>query len=124
MAAITTTTLLPTISHGTATGNYDGSSQSFNSDKVKGDGYYGFADGVHTVQTRTTAFIGTIKIQATLATNPASTDWVDIATVITGDGSTAITNGYLNNFTGNYVWIRVAVSSFTAGTINTIILGH
>jgi len=30
----------------------------------------------------------------------------------------------LNNFTGNYVWIRVAVSSFTAGTINTIILGH
>ena len=23
----------------------------FNSDKVKGDGYYGFSDGVHTVQT-------------------------------------------------------------------------
>ena len=24
--------------------------QVFNGDKVKGDGYYGFSDGVHTVQ--------------------------------------------------------------------------
>jgi hypothetical protein len=124
MAAITTTTLLPTISHGTATGNYDGSSQSFNSDKVKGDGYYGFADGVHTVQTRVTSLIATVKLQATLATTPADADWVDIETIVNGDGSTAITQGYLTNFTGNYVWIRVAVTNFTAGTINTVVLGH
>ena len=124
MAAITTTTLLATTSHGTSTGNYDGSATAFNSDKVKGDGYYGFADGVHTLQTRITAFIGTIKIQASLATTPADADYVDIATIVTGDGSSAITQGYLTNFTGNYVWIRVAVSDFTSGTINTILLGH
>ena len=124
MAAITTTTLLATTSFGTSTGNYDGSSSSFNSDKVKGDGYYGFADGVHTVQTRVTSLVATVKLQATLATTPADTDWVDIETVVNGDGSTAITQGYLTNFTGNYVWIRVAVTNFTAGTINTIILGH
>ena len=124
MAAITTTTLLATTSFGTSTGNYDGSATSFNSDKVKGDGYYGFADGVHTVQTRVTSLIATVKIQATLATTPADTDWVDIETVVNGDGSTAITQGYLTNFTGNYVWIRIAVTNFTAGTINTIILGH
>ncbi len=124
MAAITTTTLLATTSFGTSTGNYDGSASSFNSDKVKGDGYYGFADGVHTIQTRVTSLIATVKVQASLATTPVDADYVDIATIVNGDGSTAITDGYLTNFTGNYVWIRVAVTNFTAGTINTVVLGH
>jgi|TARA_B110000211_G_C14081707_1_gene554860 hypothetical protein len=125
MAALTTTTLLATTTYGTATGNYDGSTTSFQSDYVKGDGYYGFADGIHTIQTRVTSLIATVTIQATLATTPStSTDWVDIATVINGDGSSAITGGYLNNFTGNYVWIRIAVTNFSSGTINTVILGH
>ena len=124
MAAITTTTLLATTTVGSETGNYDGSATSFNSDKVKGDGYYGFADGVHTVQSRVTALIATVKLQATLATTPTDADWVDIETIVNGDGSTAITNGYLTNFTGNYVWIRVAVTNFTSGTINTVLLGH
>jgi len=51
--------------------------------------------------------------------------WVDISgAAITGDGSTAVTSSYLWNFTGNYVWVRVAVSAFTAGTINTVLLAH
>jgi len=124
MTATTTVTLIPTTTFGTATGNYDGSSSSFNSDKVKGDGYYGFADGVHTIQTRVTSLVATVKIQATLATDPASTDWVDISSVVTSDGSTAVTNSYFTNFTGNYTWIRIAVSDFTAGTINNIYLAH
>ena len=124
MSATTTITLLTTTSHGTAVGNYDGSSESFNSDKVKGDGYYGFADGVHTVQTRVTNFVGTIKVQATLATAPTSTGWSDISTIITSDGSTAVTNGYMTNFTGNYVWVRISVSSFTSGTINVVQMAH
>ena len=71
-----------------------------------------------------TALIATVKLQATLATTPTDADWVDIETVVNGDGSTAITNGYLTNFTGNYVWIRIAVTNFSSGTINTVILGH
>ena len=35
-----------------------------------GDGYYGRADGVHTVQATYTDFVGTITIQGTLATTP------------------------------------------------------
>jgi len=124
MPATTSTTLLPTIAFGTSTGNYDGSSATFNSDKVKGDGYYGFSDGVHTVQTRVTGLIGTVKIQGSLRKDPAATDFVDIATVVTSDGSTAITNSFFNNFTGNFVWIRIAVSDFTAGTINNIYMAH
>ena len=124
MPATPTVTLLTTTTFGTSAGNYDGSSATFDSDKVKGDGYYGFADGVHTIQTRVTSLIATVKIQGTLATDPASTDWVDVATIITSDGSSAITNSYFNNFTGNYTWLRIAVSAFTAGTINSIYLAH
>ena len=124
MPATSSVTLLPTTTFGTSAGNYDGVSAAFNSDKVKGDGYYGFSDGVHTVQTRVTALVGTVKIQGTLVKDPASTDWVDIASVVTSDGSTAITNSYFNNFTGNFVWIRIAVSDFTAGSINNIFMAH
>ena len=124
MPATTSTTLLATTTFGTSAGNYDGSSLAFNADKVKGDGFYGFSDGVPTVQTRVTALVGTVKIQGTLVKDPASTDWVDIASVVTSDGSTAITNSYFNNFTGNFVWIRIAVSDFTAGSINNIYMAH
>ena len=44
--------------------------------------------------------------------------------VYVGDGSTATTNSFLNNFTGNFVWIRVSVTEFTAGTINNIFMAH
>ena len=124
MPATTSVTLIPTTTFGSSAGNYDGSSASFNGDKVKGDGYYGFSDGVHTVQTRVTSLVGTIKIQGSLKKDPSDTDWVDVVTVNDSDGSTAITNSFLNNFTGNFVWIRVAVSSFTAGTINNIFMAH
>lgn len=124
MPATTSVTLIPTTTFGSSAGNYDGSSASFNGDKVKGDGYYGFSDGVHTVQTRVTSLVGTVKIQGSLKKDPADTDWVDVVTVNDSDGSTAITNSFLNNFTGNFVWIRVAVSSFTAGTINNIFMAH
>jgi len=124
LPATTSVTLLPTTAFGSASGNYDGSAAAFNSDKVKGDGYYGFSDGVHTVQTRVTSLVGTIKIQGTLVKDPADTDFVDIVTVNESDGSTAVTNSFLNNFTGNFVWIRIAVSAFTAGSINNIFMAH
>ena len=124
MPATTSVTLLPTTAFGSASGNYDGSAAAFNSDKVKGDGYYGFSDGVHTIQTRVTSLVGTIKIQGTLVKDPANTDWVDVVTVLTSDGSSEITDSYLNNFTGNFVWIRVAVTAFTAGSINNIFMAH
>ena len=62
MPATTSVTLLPTTTFGTEAGNYDGTSAAFNGDKVKGDGYYGFSDGVHTTQTRVTSLVGTVKI--------------------------------------------------------------
>ena len=125
MTATTTITMIPSTSFGSAMGNYDGTSTSFESDNSKGDGYYGFSDGVHTAQVRVTGFPGTVKFQGSLATTPTSTDWVDIAgAALAGDGSSLITNSYIYNFTGNYVWIRASITNFTAGSINTILLSH
>jgi hypothetical protein len=85
----------------------------------KGDGYYGWGDGVHTVSFETTGFVGTITIQASLETLPDNTDWFNVngATCSVGTGVTII------NFTGNFVWVR-AVATYTAGTINRVLFNH
>ena len=44
----------------------DSTTVTVTGDKYKGDGYYGRADGVHTVQYNFTDLIGTITIQASL----------------------------------------------------------
>jgi hypothetical protein len=87
-------------------------------DKVKGDGYYKGGDGLHTVHYSITDFSGTVKMQASLATSPASADWFDIA------GTTYTTSpdtdtDFVANFTGNFVWLR-AIATYTNGRINSI----
>lgn len=114
------TTIFPTITHGAPVAEYDGASTTFTSDKYKGDGYSGFVDGLHTVATYLSAFEGTVTIQATLHTDPTETDWADISTVATGDNITPATDNYVNNVTGNFVWIRIKITDFVAGTIRTI----
>jgi len=121
----TSLTLISQVSQGSpdSTLNYDGSSAAFQTTKVKGDGYYGYTDGLHTVAYFPSSFVGTIKMQASLATTPTSTDWFDIdGTSMTNAvaGSTAVTY----NFTGNFVWLRVAVSGFTSGNISKVQLNY
>lgn len=115
-----TVTLIPSTTFGSAVGNYDGSSLSFTSDKHKGDGYYGYADGVHTVAVFPTNLEATIQMQATLATDPAETDWFDVSNAVLGDDSTAQSTATTFTFTGNFVWIRAKVTNFQAGTITKV----
>ena len=91
------------------------------SDKVKADGYYGNADGLHTVAYITSSdFVGTIKMQGSLATTPSEDDFFDITgTTFTADQSTLISTA---NFTGNFVWIRAKATSVTDGTISSILV--
>lgn len=89
----------------------------FKSLPEKGDGFFGSADGVHTVTyTVTPSFAGTLTMQATLATSPIEADWFDVietshslpieyAEPITP--ATTTTN-YVN-FVGNFVWVRAIV---------------
>ena len=52
-------------------------SATLQSDKVKGDAYFGTTDGLHTIAVDLNGFIGTIKIQGSLETTPTATDWFD-----------------------------------------------
>ena len=124
---VTATRLIPSTTYGTSSGNYDidVSTSTFQSDAAKGDGYYGYADGLHTVSWDVNSFIGKITIQASLVETPTSTDWFDVTLVDPAgtdytspyDGSTAQTAHVAYNFTGNFVNVRASVTNFTAGSI-------
>lgn len=126
--------------------------QGFNSDPVtvtgeafKGDGYYGWGDGVHTAEIQITGFIGNITLQASLATLPDDSDWFSIPLTLSGSETlvidttgaiskitvpqvirytTATTSVKVYNFTGNFVWVRAIVNNWTSGTINRILFNH
>ena len=88
----------------------------FVTEKAKGDGYFSQPDGVHTVAYQvvnlgdsTDDFLGTVKMQGSLATTPTEDDWFDITgTTLTSDQSTTIAS---YNFTGNFVWVRAKVET-------------
>jgi hypothetical protein len=107
--------------HGAANGNYDGSSSTFASNKYYGNGYYGYTDGLHTMQVQGTGFVGIIKAQASLATSPTESDWFDVMDTEYGDGTNPISTTAVYNFTGNFVWVRFRVSNFSAGSINRVL---
>lgn len=89
------------------------------SEIAKGDSYYGYTDGLHTIQIVYNQFVGRVRIQCTLSLNPAENDWFDIVPGTTV-GSFWNPAGYIqfnaNNpadlseaytFQGNYTFIRV-----------------
>jgi len=97
------------------------------SDPIRGDGYYGRADGFHTVQYNLSGLIGTLKIQATLSVEPKESDWFTVYENTYDLQSTPgveETANKLTNFTGNYVYIRVKVDNWSAGTIESVYLNH
>lgn len=101
--------------------------QVYISEKAKGDGYFGGSDGVHTVMYATSpSFVGTVTMQATLATDPSSNDWFNVAGTTStyrnlNIGSNDSVDSY--NFTGNFVWVRghVAIDS---GSVYMIQYNH
>jgi hypothetical protein len=115
-----TATLIPSTMHGSVVGNYDGSSLDWSSDQFRGDGYYGYADGLHTVAYFVTGFVGVLKIQATLATDPQDSDWFDVDGTTYGNGENPVSDPVTYNFTGNFVWIRANVVDFSAGVIQKV----
>lgn len=89
------------------------------STEVKGDSYYGYSDGLHSVQVIYEQFVGRVRIQATLAISPESTDWFDLVPSTTA-GTEFNSGGYVQfnsndpanlaecyTFTGNYTFVRV-----------------
>lgn len=105
----------------------DSTTETITGDKFKGDGYYSRSDGFHSVQYSVNGFIGTIVMQATLATTPTADDWFTLSAtehVSTNDSSENGDGSYIYNFTGNYVWVRAYVSGWTDGTVSSVTLNH
>jgi hypothetical protein len=115
---ITTETLLTVVTHGTPSGNYDGSSQAWFSDAVKAADYYRGRGGVQTIGFSVSGFQGTITIEATLDTDPDSAAWFNILEY--GNASTVTTQTISQSVTGNFTWLRARVEDFDSGTINTV----
>lgn len=85
---------------------------SFASNAEKGTGYYGISSGLHTVTySVSNTFVGTVTMQATLASTPTDGDWFDVDNTkmtrvyqLTNSTSTVATT-----FTGNFTWVRANV---------------
>jgi len=93
--------------------------------KQPGAGYHKRSDSMHTATYSVNSFVGTIKLQGTLALYPADSDWFDIDGTDIGLGSDSsawtITNSI--NFTGNFVWLRAAYN-VQNGTITSILYNY
>jgi len=119
----TTLQLLPSTSHGTPSGNYDGSSQDFDGDRQQAANYYGGFGGLQTIAFYLTNFEGKIHIEASLDSDPTvSTAWFLVNEFDTA--SSQVTENFARNITGNFTWIRARVLDFTAGTINYVTMSY
>jgi len=89
------------------------------SETVKGDSYYGYTDGFHTIQVTYNQYVGRLRLQGTLSLNPTSSDWFDVIATTTS-GTSWNESGYVqfnsNNpadlseaysFQGNFTYIRI-----------------
>lgn len=103
----------------------------FHSNPEKGDGYFGAADGLHTVTyTMTSNFNGTATVQATLATMPLESDWFLVdgtaKSYATNNTSTLAVTQFVN-FTGNFVWVRASIqrsADLTNGSVLFVNYNH
>ena len=115
---ITVQTLLDDVVYGTASGNYDGSSQDFYSDAVPAANYYGGQGSLQTIFYRLVGFSGIITIEATLNDNQDSALWFEVNRY--DSASSAVTDYYPANVVGNFVWLRAHVTMFDSGTIEFV----
>ena len=119
--SIVPTVIISNTAHGASNGgSYNGTDLDWYSTRYQGRGYYGYSDGYHTFGYKTTGLLGVVSIQATLATNPTEDDWFDTGSSF-GDENTPYTGSNYTNVVGNFVWIRLAITNFTAGTINRVL---
>lgn len=99
---------------------------TYTSNPVKGDGYYGFADGLHTVSFHVANFTGRIHLEATIVDNPSTSDWfpIDLDTVTPYLEFNANTTTVGTSFEGNFVYLRVIVDRDYLGHPEYIVSQH
>ena len=116
---MTTKILLEETVFGTPSGNYDGSSLDWSAEPQQGPGYYQGFSGLQTLHVEVTDFEGTIHIEGTLDSNPNLASWVNVYEFSDG-GSGPVTQNLSVQALGQFVWMRVKVVDFDAGTIDLV----
>lgn len=120
---MTTQVLLGSTTYGVPSGNYDGSSEDWAGDAATAANYYRGRGGLQTMTITVTNFEGILDLEATLDSDPNTATW--FSTYEFGDGSTMpVTDHRIVTITGNFTWMRVRVSLFSAGTINTVTMTY
>jgi hypothetical protein len=119
---LTNEVILSSTTYGTASGNYDGSSQDFFSSVGRAADYYQGQSSIQTVILQVTGFSGLIRLQGSLNDNPASAVWFDLYDYDHRIG--IITEYHPVSITGNFVWIRAEITAFDSGTINQITITY
>ena len=79
------------------------------SNPVRGDGYYGYKDGFHTMSIKFANFVGRIQIEATLEINPTEADWFPVwlqAAAPYKQYTNPTTGNEAFTFRGNFVFVR------------------
>jgi hypothetical protein len=115
-------TLLDTTTYGEASGNYDGSSQDFYGNAVTAADYYAGYSSIQTITFTVTDFVGNIQLEATLNDQAESAAWFFVDSF--GDPVTPTTETHPITVLGNFVYLRVRVLGFDAGTINSITINY
>ena len=93
-----------------------GTNFNFTSPEVRGDAFYGYTDGLHTIAFYFSSFTGKVYLKGTLANAPTSTDW------------------FARTFQGNFMFLRVRIdrdyltpannNSLQHGQISQVLLNH
>ena len=114
--------LLATTTYGQASGNYDGSSQDFHGNPVIAADYYSGYGSIQTVNISVTDFVGTVHLEATLNDLADQAAWFEVDTFV----SELLPTTEIRPVTvlGNFVYMRVRVTGFDAGTINSITIAY
>lgn len=104
-----------------------GTQWNVTSEPIRGNAYYGYTDGIHTVQVVYQNFVGGFGIQGTLALDPKPEDWFWIKLNPFGDINTPYltfpndiyaptgqnggdTGSTATTFIGNFVYIRAVMT--------------
>jgi hypothetical protein len=121
---ITVQTLLATTVYGQASGNYDGSSQDWESDAVTAANYYRGRGGLQTVTFRVTDFLGGMILEGTLDTLPESAAWFSVYEFGEPSSAVPLTDFHPATITGNFTWVRIRVVGFESGTIDSVTIAY
>lgn len=113
----TSTVIVGTTVYGTASGNYDGSSQDWASNAVQAANYYRGRGSVQTMVFDLVDFVGNIRLEATLDADADSATWFETYDI---QAAAPLTQRQVTTITGNFTWMRVRVAEFDAGTVNSV----